>query len=227
VVPISRQSFLKRFFDGLNNLIVPDGTKLITYVDGDLRLFEQARNFTHASQFTERLCVYRNKGIPSVSDYRKRRQRISDIHNEIKNSVQTEYVFLTEDDTLLPPDALQVLSESYKNMGYISGIQVGRWGWLSLGAWKNMESIPLGEGLTPVDAAGMYCLLTKTENYQNHHFKPYKDILGPDVDFGLALANNYVHQDVRCGHMTLSHDIWFDNVERVRINELGECDKIG
>lgn len=205
----------------------PPDTNLLCYVDADMDTFQVARNFTIQSKFRERLCIYRNKGIPGTASVRMRRQRISDIHNEIKELIQrSEFLFLIEDDTVFPFDTLTKLRKGFMSnqfAGIISGIQLGRHGWTHIGAWetndvyepKTIWSIENGEGIKPVDATGLYCCMIRTENYKLHNFEPFQNILGPDVNLGFWLRQqgfqNYVDYSIRCGHLKPQQEINFMN----------------
>ena len=98
-----------------------------------------ARNLTVNSKFNEKLCVYRKKGVPTVSSVRRRRQRIADIHNEIRGLLNKgDYILLLEDDTLFPTNSLKTLlkqASQTPNFGVLSAIQLGRWGYKHIGAW--------------------------------------------------------------------------------------------
>ena len=111
VLPISRKDYLSKIFMTLEMLDCDRAyTNLLCYVDGSLELFQETRNLVVNSKFRERLCVYRRKGIGSVSSVLRRRQRISDIHNEIKDLIkQTDFIFLIEDDTLFSSNTLKKL----------------------------------------------------------------------------------------------------------------------
>ena len=232
VMPVSRDTFLPRVFASLEFLICDrHETNLLTYVDGDQTLFEKARNYTTSSKFAERLCVFRGKGQSNPTSIKSRRQRIADIHNEIKRFIgKTDYIFLVEDDTLYHPSTLRKLQEAYSNYphaGLISGVQVGRWGLKYVGLWKTdnvydikrIESLRLGEGTQKIDASGLYCLLTKKETYMKHEFKHYEDILGPDVDFGIELRkqgfDNYVDFRVNCIHLTPKEELKVENIQTI------------
>lgn len=226
IMPVSREFYLARIFAQLELLECESETNLLVYVDGPLTLFEKARNFTVNSKFKERLCVYRKKGEPNVGSVRSRRKRIAAIHNELKELLNPcQYVFLIEDDTLIPTKALSKLTRQfnfYPNAGIISGVQIGRWGFDHIGAWKfddiyepkRAESVPMGEGLAQVDATGLYCCLVKYENYKEFAFKPFEDVMGPDVAFGLYLRSrgllNYIDYSVQCDHLTKRGAISFN-----------------
>lgn len=233
-MPVSRPDFLKRIFAQLDMMPCDnEHTHIVTYVDGNQPLFEIARNLTVNSKFKERICVYRAKGVPNVGSVKRHRQRIADVHNEIKALIEKcDYVFLLEDDTLVPLNTMETLIRNYSEhpyAGFISAVELGRWGFEMIGAWKandvytptEITTIPVGEGIEEVDAAGLYACLVKRDTYMNHFFKPFQDILGPDVDFGLSLRQqgllNYVNHDLKCKHLTKRGEISFQNAKIVQV----------
>ncbi len=236
ILPVSRVKFLKEVFDSLEALNCDvDNTNLFVYVDGDLKLFERAREFVRLSKFKEKLCVYRKKGLPNVSHMSSRRKRIGDIHREITTYLdEGEFVFLLEDDTLIPPNTLEVLMEdmlSKPNVGFVSGIELGRWGFAHIGAW-NVDKVQDPSIITSiedssfvdiesVDAAGFYCCLTRKVNYMDGDFIPFDRILGPDFSYGLDLKrrgfSNYIDRRIKCVHKTPKDDVTFDNSKVIRV----------
>lgn len=233
IIPVSRKTFLQKLFARLDLLECPPDTNLLCYVDGDLELYGIVRNYVMNSKFKERLCVYRKRGQAGTSSVRQRRQRISDIHNEIKKLInKCDFVFIIEDDTIVPTYALtrllRVFSE-HPYAGFVSGLELGRWGFTHIGAWKvddayqvnKISSIKESEGIEEVDAAGFYCCLIRRENYLDHFFKPFEDVLGPDVNFGIEMRKqglkNYVDHSVRCAHLNLKGEITFLNSKIVEI----------
>lgn len=239
ILPISRKTHLQKIFALLDMMDCPPDTNLLCYADTDMDTFQIARNFTIHSKFKERLCIYRNKGIPGTGSIRMRRQRISDIHNEIKELIKnSEYLFLIEDDTVFPLNAITKLQKTFSShqyAGIISGVQLGRHGWTHIGAWQANDvyeptkiwSVENSEGIKPVDATGLYCCMIRTENYKLHNFEPFQDILGPDVNLGFWLRQqgfqNYVDYSLRCGHLTPKEEINFANsqVQQVEFEKQG------
>ncbi|WP_088319576.1 hypothetical protein [Kineosporia sp. R_H_3] len=216
VLPVSRADYLDRVFYALEMLTCDaKRTGLLVLVDGDQELVTTAQTYVEQSKSAERRCVQRDDRSPVTHGIPERRQRIANILNELKTMVTSEYVFGLEDDTIVPRMALQRLYETYAlfpHAGFVSGVELGRWGIAHVGAWLadnvyetiSLKTPPMGEGIQPVDAAGFYCFLTKTQHYRKHTFKPYEDALGPDVDFGLALRRNgyqnYLNWSVACEH---------------------------
>lgn len=219
IMPVSRDTFLQQIFARLEYLECdPAQVSLLTYVDGPQPLFEKARNYTIQSKFAQRLCVYRHKGIANVGSVKARRKRIADIHNEIKALIQpSQFILSIEDDTLIPVDTLRVLERGfseYPHAGFISAVELGRWGYSHVGGWRlddiyeptTITSVPVESGVVPVDAAGLYCCLMRFDTYFKHNFEAYGEILGPDVHFGIKLRQmgvmNYMDHRLQCVHLT-------------------------
>lgn len=226
IMPISRPDFLRRIFAQLDMMMCDRAnTNLLVYVDGDQQLFQTARNFVWNSNFKEKLCVYRKKGLPNVNHIRQRRERIAEIHNELRGIVGfCDYIFLLEDDTLIPLDTLPRLIKSYSYYpyaGFITGVQIGRWGYTVPGIWQvdNPYDVKRINSLLPnkedtfqeIDASGIYCCLTKCEHYKKMMFAPFDSILGPDVTYGISLRKegfkNYVDWTINTSHLTKHGEI--------------------
>jgi hypothetical protein len=219
VLPVSREQHLLRVFASLENLECDRGrTGLLVYVDGEPELYLTVRNLVQQSKFAERLCVQGDiPGPRREFSINTRRRRIAVIHNEIQKLIKPcEYVFLIEDDGVLPSDALSRLSADYQAhpfAGFIEGVELGRWGIPHVGAWraddvydmKRLESaIPARPellndagraiGIMPdhvveeIDAGGLYACLTRYRHYVDHEFQPYQECaFGPDIQWGIAL----------------------------------------
>ncbi len=239
IMPVSRLDYLKRIFAQLEMLSCDaQFTNLLVYVDGDMELFDKTRNYVVQSKFAQKLCVYRRKGLADPSSVRRRRKRIAEIHNELKTMIgECDYIFSVEDDTLFPPNALQKLMQAYvynPHAGFITGVQIGRWGYTTPGIWRvdNPYDVKWVQSLLPpipqkpidpridtiqeIDASGLYCLLTKREHYMSCTFEPFEDQLGPDFSFGIHLRKegykNYVDWSVNTAHLTKRGEIKVYNI---------------
>jgi hypothetical protein len=238
ILPVSRRNHLRKIFSQLEvTKCNRHEVNILTYVDGDYPLFVEARNLTVASKFNQRLSIFRNKGIPNVGSIYRRRQRIADIHNELKEFItkqNDEYVILLEDDTLMPTDGIEKLLSHIRgsvNTALVSGVQIGRWGYSHIGAWKandiydttQIESIPAGEGLQKVEGTGLYCAVMRKSIYLNHNFEPFGKALGPDFNLGIQLTREgygvYVDHSLKCDHLTPKESIGFHN-SKIQIVEL-------
>lgn len=229
VLPISREEHLTKVFNRLELLKCDRrNTDLIVSIHGDKALVTRAMQLTRDSNFHNQTIVEYKKKKTRTSSPVARRQTIANIHNLIRSSVigQYDYVFGLEDDTLIADNTLQkltVLASGKPNAGIISGVEVGRWGVPYIGAWKAdsvydtsllTTVLPFQQaGIEEVDATGLFCFIVKAEYYLNHEFKPYIDVLGADVDFGLALRQqglqNYIDWSIQCGHINKNGEILY------------------
>lgn len=224
---VSRDDFLEDIFKSLDELDCDkSNTALLCLVDGDTNLYIKTRNYCEMTKFVERLCIHvKMKQKISRFDIAGRRKRISELHNEARSHLKTRYVFGIEDDTIVPRNALKTLGEQYiDNVGFIQGVELGRWGVPYIGAWefddcnnpKIVKSLELAQDTQKIDAGGFYCFLTKTEYYKDHEFKPFENnAFGPDVDFGISLRRkgliNLADFTVKCVHKADNVDITIDN----------------
>lgn len=236
VIPISRKYFLSDLFKSLDMLICDvNKTSIFIYIDGDLTLYEQAKKLLNQSKYIDKKIVYRNRGIGSVGSVHRRRQRIADIHNEIRTLItESKYIFLIEDDTLVPPNSLNKLYEFYnKNdgVGLVSGIELGRWGYPINGAWTynkewgEISSWPARytDDFYKITASGLYCCLIRFEHYIQNNFEPFEKILGPDYDLGLNLTItgllNFINPSIQCEHLQIDNkqSLTYDMVKAIQI----------
>lgn len=233
-MPVSREDHIDRVFHALEMLECDQAaTSLFVYVDGDAALFVKTRNLVEQSKFDQRLCVQRPQTTkPKLYNIMSRRARIAAVHTEAKQYITgCEYVLLTEDDTVIPSHGLKQLLADYAAVpyaGFISGVELGRWGIPHVGAWavddpyepSRIESPLPRVGLETVDAAGLYCCLTKADRYLKHEFKPFGETLGPDFNYGISLRQegfkNYVDWSVKCEHRTQDKSLTFSNTQPVR-----------
>lgn len=218
ILPISRKDYLQQVFVHLENLdTMNEEVGILAYVDGDYPLFETAQRYIDQSKFNYKRTIYRNKGNPNDTGVLERRQRIANIHNELKQYIpECEFVLLTEDDTLLPALAyknLRSIYNYYPRAGMVTGVQTGRWGYKMLGLWhidnvynpRKIESAKIQTGDKKIDASGFYCMLTRRETYIQPKHIIYSTILGPDFAYGMYLRQegytNYVCYNVHTVHI--------------------------
>lgn len=219
VLPISRPEHLHKLFVSLEELQCDtDRTSLLAYVDGGDELYLTARNYVEQSRFKERLCVKAQlPGERRAFSINARRRRIAAIHNAVRELLEPcDYVFLIEDDGLLPADALSRLLMgyvAYPHAGFIEGMELGRWGIPHVGAWRaddvyeprQLVSAMPRNGVEQIDAGGFYACLTPYEHYAKHEFAPYTGMaFGPDVEYGIWLRQqgyrNYIDWSVNVLH---------------------------
>lgn len=221
ILTVSREDFLTEVISSLELLDCDQTyTNILCIVDGDANLHVKVRNLIQKTKFNERLTVqYPDRKAIKRFDTDFRRKRIAAIHKYAQQFVGiSEYVFLTEDDTIIPRDALKKLQRHIRDTpGCVmaEGVEVGRWGILHVGVWKfddvyeptSVSSLPYKtSGVEQIDAGGFYCTLMKAENYKEQEFKLFES-LGPDISMGLFLRRdgyvNLVDWSVPCRHLNI------------------------
>lgn len=136
-----------------------------------------------------------------------RRQRVADIHNQSKELIRRtdgELIIGLEDDTVF--DRLKSFDQLIDpiliddSVGFVEGVQMGRWSVNMIGAWladdpvntQQIETLlPPNDifwGEQPISGGGFYGYATQRELYLNHDYywssgQPW----GPDVNYGLWL----------------------------------------
>lgn len=220
ILTVSRDDFLPEVISALE-LIDCDAsyTNILCIVDGDAKLFTKVRNLIQNTKFNERLTVK----FPDPKPVKKfdvvfRRKRIASIHRFAKDLVSelSQFVFLVEDDTIVPRNALNRLTTVVNNIpGCVmaEGVEVGRWGTPYIGAWQfddiyeptSVTSLAYKTtGVEMIDAGGFYCSVFETKVYKEHNFELFES-LGPDISMGLELRRqgftNAIDWSVPCRHL--------------------------
>lgn len=171
---------------------------------------------------------------PNESRVSVRRQRIAEIKNRSKELVRAadgEYIISFEDDTVF--DRLESVDQlllpllgGNSKVGFVQGVQCGRWGVRMIGAWKvddvalptRAETLLPGEGYGEIDAGGFYGYATTRELYLNHdYYSGHSQIWGPDVNFGLWVRQQglkcLVDWSINFGHNDHNIIVYPDNAE--------------
>lgn len=218
ILPVSRIKYLDRVLDSLTKQTVKINNLIVVF-DGPDSQFIQARNRIAELDIENRICVPTpyNRQAFTISE---RRWHIVSIHNQIRELMgDCDWVFSIEDDGILPETALERLiavSEAHKDAGMITGVEIGRWGTLYVGAWhvddisepkkitslENKTNDPIIE---EIDGCGLYCALIRADVYKEHQFDA-RNGLGPDVNLGLFLRQkgytNYIDWAIHITHLT-------------------------
>lgn len=145
---------------------------------------------------------------PNEPQLAVRRKRIAWVKNQSKELIEKtdcKYVVSFEDDTVFN-DAMTIqklliplnLSD---DIGFVEGVQCGRWGVKMIGAWKfdnifeptRVETMlppktPLFKGMETIDAGGFYGYATHKDMYLSYDYAWTDELWGPDVNFGLWLG---------------------------------------
>lgn len=160
-----------------------------------------------------------------------RRQRVADIKNQSKdliNLTDGEIIVGFEDDTDF--SRLSDFKRLYQpllddaTIGYIEGVQMGRWGANIVGVWladdinnpKEIKTLLPGEGYQEITGGGFYGYATRRELYLNHDYHtstahPW----GPDVVYGFWVRQRgykcLVDWDTIYGHRDYSKTLYPDD----------------
>lgn len=151
-----------------------------------------------------------------------RRQRIAFVKNQSKGMVaQTdgEFVISLEDDTvfdnLVSFNVLIAPMLEDKAIGFVEGVQCGRWGNKMVGAWNIYGKDHVGafeaktllpdEGLELITGGGWYGYATPRSLYINcDYWSASTEPWGPDVNYGIWLYQvghqSYINWDIVFGH---------------------------
>lgn len=230
ILTVSRSDFLEQVLD---SLAMQDASlidvSIICMVDGDSELYVKTRNMIDKLPFGNRLTVQFRTKVPAPSRYDVlgRRKRIAAIHNQIKEYIAHDngWVFVLEDDTIIPYNALRKLTRvmlSSAAIAQVTGVELGRWGVPYVGAWraddiydmKQLVSVPNNvtnpEAIEDIDACGLYCTMIRTDLYKQHDFTS-ENGLGPDINLGIENRQlgylNKIHWGVPCSHYTINNGV--------------------
>lgn len=209
-VPVSREQRIKEVINDINNLEIPDFNIEVLLLIDDIRIPRLE------TEYKTKL-LYTGNYTMSEWDIYKRRIRIAENFNKasewIKQQNKFDLMFVFEDDCEIKPYTFGKLYESYKEknsmlekLGFVSGVQCGRWGEKMLGVWEqdgdNMQTLKLKEGMHHVTACGFYGFIIKPELFTLNRFR--SGFFGPDVYFGIDLDfegySNYCNMDIKIGH---------------------------
>lgn len=217
ILPVSRMTYLDRVLDCIKKQTYqPD--KLIVIYDGPDYQYLAVRNKIVELKLEKIVFTSTNAG--PVFTISERRRNISNNHNDIRKVItDTDWVWSIEDDGVFAEDALEKLvkfTEEHKNVGIITGVELGRWGNPYVGAWRvddvehpksveSLESKAKEGGIEKIDGCGLYCALIRYEGYKEHEFFTHNG-LGPDVNLGLYVRSlgydNYIDWSIHVTHIT-------------------------
>jgi hypothetical protein len=215
----------------LDSLAIPtEDTEAVFYNDtNDLYLQSRLRWYLEQSRFAgAKLYMSRNQAPPEIGASTIRRDRIVAMKNKSRELLDnTKYVIGLEDDTFpvysntIVKLIEHIEAKGNENVGFISGIERGRWGYAILGAWQvnnvheptHAKTMAYREqGMTSVDAAGWYCYITPTSLYKAAEYHVEGECLGPDVTYGLDVRRRgfkcLVDWSLVCGHKLRTYSLF-------------------
>lgn len=226
-IPFTRQWILEDFFTNLDRLLMPLAeTEAVFYNDTDDKdLQAELWTYLKRSKFGGARVYMSGNRAPTETSAYVRRQRIVEMKNKSKELIKDGcYVIGIEDDTFpQDPDTIKKLInhiENQENIGFVSGVERGRWGFAMIGAWemddindpRKVSTLPYKKaGMQLVDGAGWYCYITTSQLYKSVEYRFEADCLGPDVCYVMDLRRRgyecYVDWSLVCGHRTRTRNL--------------------
>lgn len=218
----------------------PQRTNLCVIIDLDEPyILNKLRKFSDERKYRSFQFLMNEQHHPNEVRLTLRRQRVAEVKNMSKDLVaKTDggYIISLEDDTVFDrlPDfnrLLQPLIED-SQVGFVEGVQMGRWGANVIGAWSCLfdqkgeiteaSTLLPEQGYQPITGGGFYGYATRRELYLNHEYhssttQPW----GPDVNFGLwLLSREYkclIDWDTVFGHNDHNQIAWPEHFKLVRV----------
>ena len=209
-VPVSRENRIKEVINDINNLEIGDFNVEVLLLIDDIRIPRLETKYKTKLLYTGNYSM-------SEWDIYKRRIRIAENFNKasdwIKGQNRFDLMFIFEDDCEIKPETFIKLNERYsgydfilQKLGFVSGVQAGRWGEKMLGVWNidgdKIKTLKLTKDINLVTACGFYGFVIRPELFCLNKFR--SGFFGPDVYFGIDLDlegySNYCDMTVKIGH---------------------------
>lgn len=160
-----------------------------------------------------------------------RRMRVADLHNQSKDLIAKtdgDIIIGLEDDTVF--DRMQNFGQLYQpilddpTVGFVEGVQMGRWGAKIIGAWQaddvfkpsKVETLLPSEGYQEITAGGFYGYATRRYLYLNcEYYTSSAQPWGPDVSSGFWIRQQgykcLINWDLIFGHWDFNTIAYPDN----------------
>ncbi len=227
----TRRWAVDRFLENLDNIEHdPELTNLALIVDTDEPYIKQQfERFAGDGGYRSFHFILNHESFPNEVRIAIRRQRIADVKNQSKELIEKcdgDYVLAFEDDTVFPDLNIMKLIQpliDFPDVGFVEGVQVGRWGVRMVGVWKaddpsdptRVETLlPQAQGgYQEIDGGGWYGYATRKDLYLKcDYYTEKSQPWGPDVNYGLWLRTNgykcLVDWDTNFGHNDHNKIYW-------------------
>lgn len=217
----------------------PTLTNLCIIIDGDQHLIANTiKKFAEAKRYRSFHMKINEDWHPNEVRLAVRRMRVADIHNQSKDLVAKtdgDIIIGLEDDTVF--DRMESFAQLYAplladdKIGFVEGVQMGRWGANIIGAWQLEGTPPTtamtllpSEGLQRITGGGFYGYATSRSLYMNHeYYTSSAQPWGPDVNFGIWLVSQgykcFINWDLVFGHNDYNKILYPDDA-KIRLANL-------
>lgn len=228
--PFTRRWAVEPWLDSLSKVQHdPALTNLCIIVDGDeTYIANMVKKFAEQHKYRSFHVKINADWHPNETKLAIRRMRIADVKNQSKDLIaKTDGIFIIgfEDDTVF--DRLGSFDRLLNplllddTIGFVEGVQMGRWGANMIGAWKFTSeyavetllppaldeegNLPQPKALEEITGGGFYGYATRRNLYLNcEYYTSSAQPWGPDVNFGLWLHSkglkSYVDWSIVFGH---------------------------
>lgn len=202
--PFSRSWAVERWLSHLEAMPHdPTLTNLAVIIDvEDPYMLDRIRRF--ATRRGYRSFFFKmNNFSPNEVKITARRLRIADVKDQSKDLIAQcdgDIVLSLEDDTVFPTlDINRLINPLLDNpkVGFVEGVQCGRWELKIIGAWRSdnpldpnhIETLlPGADDYESIDGGGWYGYATRKDLYLNcDYYASRSQPWGPDVNYGLWL----------------------------------------
>lgn len=224
----------------------PPLTNLCVIIDCDEPLIlNKLKKFAEERNYRSFYHKMNTEWSPNETRLSIRRMRVADVHNQSKDLIaQTdgEIIICLEDDTVF--DRLESFERLYQplldttTVGFVEGVQMGRWGAQMIGAWKADDNFSPTEiktllpqeqsaflnGYEPITGGGWYGYATRRGLYLNcEYYTSSAQPWGPDVNFGFWLRQKgftcLIDWDTIYGHRDYNKVLYPDD-PKVRLAQI-------
>lgn len=241
----ARDTFTKKWLDDLSTFKHDiTRTRIVIIVDGDFSdTIRKLREYFKGKPYASVQIEVNRDHNPNDQKINIRRARIAFIKNQSKYIIKkwpSEYVLGLEDDSAFGDlDVADLLFPftADQGIGYVTGVECGRYGVKYLGIWKADDVHDPKEvtSITPVDvkqhieidAGGFYYYLTPTKLYCEHEYSWGHEQWGADVNYGLWVRQQgyrcIAHLPSLVGHRTYDETIYpYDEIVEVKNYKVGD-----
>jgi len=200
ICPFTRHWAVERWVNDFINLSFDkERTNLCFIIDiDDPRILRELRRL---EGYRSLEIQFNTDNDPHEAHVASRRLRIAEVMNQFKPLIEKtdgEIIFGLEDDTVfegMDVKRLYNLIELDDEVGFVEGVQCGRWGVKMIGAWKaddvndirQIDTLLPKEGYEEIDGGGYYGYATRRELFLEHEHAWNGEPWGPDVAFVLSI----------------------------------------
>jgi hypothetical protein len=241
---ISRDNVLDEFFESIKEIDMPkEKIHLFAFVDtNDEDLVNKVKEKLEDFNFLSKRIFVTNEvsmGYEYRSPYREERiaRNVKTILNDcLRQRIGTEFVFMLEDDTLVPPDSYKKLyTRMIENpkLAYITGVETSKTkdrhiGVAFLETDKNNEIVsktvpsPKTYGIDKINSGGWYCWMGRPEFIVDQNFRSFIQTgiyLGPDTLMVYDLVKKGFDCEcdwsIQCKHYDPNKNRWIEVNEAI------------